>query len=262
MKKLPRLPLLVLCLATSCATAPERAAEPAPSAARAQGDPRAIEVAERVLERLGGREAWDRTRTISWRFMGRRRHVWDKHTGELRLEEPVGEGEARRQRVVLIDLDTRRGRVADDGVEVVDPAARSAALERAYAVWINDSYWMFLPYKLLDPGVRLAWDGVDRLEDGRPADVLSLTFDGVGLTPKNRYRVFVAQDTGLVEAWSFYEEATDTQPKFTLPWGGWREFGGIRLATEHGRGDDWEVAVHGELPRRVFEDFAPVSLPR
>lgn len=254
----------LLLLATACAGDPGERPAPAPAAdaARAQGDPRAIAVAERVLAELGGREAWERTRAVSWRFMGRRLHVWDKHTGELRLEEAVGEGDARKQRVVLIDLDTKRGRVAEDGREVTDPVARDQALERAYGVWVNDSYWMFMPFKLLDPGVRLSWDGVDRLEDGRAADVLSLTFDGVGLTPGNRYRVFVAQDTGLVEAWSFYAEASDSQPKFTLPWGGWRAFGTIRLSTEHGRGDDWEIAVHGELPRAVFEDLGPVEIPR
>ena len=40
-------------------------------------------------------------------------------------------------------------------------------LELGHRTWINDSYWMFMPYKLLDPGVTLAYAGERALEDGR-----------------------------------------------------------------------------------------------
>lgn len=214
-------------------------------------DARALAVVERVEARLGGREAWERTRYLSWRFMGKRRHVWDKRTAALRLEED--------ERVVLLDLDSGEGRVFDRGVELLDPTERSRALEKARAAWVNDSYWMFMPYKLRDPGVRLAYDGVEVLADGRVADVLELSFEAVGLTPHNRYRVFVGRDSDLVLAWSYFERASDPEPKFTLPWAGWTRFGDIWLATDHGKPSDWEIRVPRELPDAVFEGPAPIT---
>jgi len=44
-------------------------------------DPEAIAVADEVMENLGGRRAWDESRYLTWKFFGRRTHVWDKHSG-------------------------------------------------------------------------------------------------------------------------------------------------------------------------------------
>lgn len=211
----------------------------------AESDTRAVELAESVLEKMGGRRAWDETRVIHWRFFGRRLHYWDRATGDVRIESDG--------RVVLMNLWTTFGRVWQNGAALEGPALRQA-LDEAYAWWVNDSYWFLMPYKLLDPGVNLRDGGPSPLADGRPADRLVLTFDeGVGLTPENKYDVWIARDTGLVEQWAYYPEASDAEPAFTLPWGGWKRFGEILLATEHGRGADWDVAVFDEPPPSVFE---------
>ena len=52
----------------------------------AGSDAEAIRIADRVMLAMGGREAWDSTRHLRWKFFGRRLHVWDKHTGDLRIE--------------------------------------------------------------------------------------------------------------------------------------------------------------------------------
>lgn len=221
-------------------------------------DTQALRIAEGVLETLGGRDAWEGTRYVSWHFFGMRRHWWDRRTGDVRIEgeldgDPV---------VILMNLDSRQGRVQRAGLEVTEPVARAALLERGYAWWVNDSYWMFMPYKLRDPGVQLRYGGETRLEDGGPADLLVLTFDEVGLTPRNRYEVAVARDTGRVESWAYYADRDDPEPRFTSPWRGWQRFGGILLATDHGRGKDWAIAVPGSLPASVFRYFAPVAVQR
>ena len=51
-------------------------------------EPQAEEIAGAVLQRLGGREAWEATRSVRWDFFGSRTHHWDKHTGEARLKMP------------------------------------------------------------------------------------------------------------------------------------------------------------------------------
>lgn len=210
----------------------------------------ARELALRTLDRMGGEEAWRKTRYLQWNFGGRRQHVWDRWTGRVRIESD--------ERLVLMNVLTREGRAWAKGesglTEITDSAARAEALETGYAWWVNDSYWLIMPVKLLDPGVNLRLVGADPLPDGRAADVIELTFDPeVGLTPQNKYRAWIARDNGLVEQWSYYGSAEDEEPAFTRPWTGWRRFGEVLIATEHGRGDDWQIAAPAELADSVFE---------
>jgi hypothetical protein len=250
------LPLQALAGAYACSSAPAApppaaAPEPAPGSEPAHvrvttgdADPAARAVAEATLARMGGAEAWEATRYIHWKFFGRREHWWDKATGDVRIDA----GDA----LVLMNVNTRAGRAWKDGAEVVDPAERDKLLEAGYAWWVNDSYWLVMPYKLLDPGVILRDKGPAALPDGRPAHVLELTFDAVGLTPENRYEVYVADATQLVEHWAYYEKASDTEPGMETEWSGWQPFGRIWLATSRGRGFDWDISVHDDLPRTLF----------
>ena len=221
--------------------------------AEGQSDARAVEIAEATLEAMGGLEAWNNTRYISWKFMGGRLHVWDKWTGNHRIEETGDDGTI----VSLININRWEGRIFRNGTEVTEPEQLAERLNRAFGMWINDTYWMFMPYKLLDPGVTLRYMGEKAMEDGRAADVLELTFEDVGNTPENKYEVFVAQDSGLVEQWTHWTRADDPEPRFTLPWAGWQRFGQIMLATDHGRQRDWSIHVHDAVPESVFTDPVP-----
>lgn len=221
------------------------AALAAATPAAAASDPRAVALAESVMETMGGRDAWEATRYLRWSFFGRRLHHWDRRTGDVRIES----GDL----LVLMNLDTRKGRAFVAGAEVTAADSLAGALEDGWAMWVNDSYWLLMPYKLLDPGANLTYEGESALADGRAADRLGLTFDpGTGLTPANRYDVWIARDTGLVEQWAYYPDAADPEPKFTLPWGGWTRCGRILLAADHGRGDPWEVSAPDTLPEELF----------
>ena len=237
--------LLAACKSKSSVAAAPPDSGPAPTPAEA--------VADRVMNTLGGRAAWDETRCITWLFMGRRRLVWDKASGDVRIES----GDA----VTIVNLRTREGKAFVKGVEVVDEAARKSALDKAYGAFINDSYWMFMPFKLRDPGVHLALLDRGRTKAGHDADVLELTFDEVGLTPKNRYLVYVGVESGLVEQWDFYEHREDPEPRISTPWNGWKRFGRIQLCTDHGDGKDWEIAVLDRPPGGAFDAPKPPAGP-
>jgi len=192
----------------------------------AGSDPRALAIADEVMQAMGGRAAWDRTRVLCWTFFGKRKHVWDKQTGDYRLDEG--------NQVVLMNLESGKGRVFDKGVEVKDSQTLAAALKRTRSVWINDSYWLIMPYKLKDSGVTLKYAGEGTLADGRKADLLELSFKDIGDTPDNRYVVFVARDTHLVERWKYFERRSDTESKMDTVWAGWEWHGGIQLASSRG----------------------------
>lgn len=234
-----------LALLGSCHTEPE-----APRASAAQPAGPADALAERVIDKIGGRKAWEDTRCITWLFMGSRRLLWDKATDNVRVES----GDA----VAFVNLRTRRGRAFERGVELTEQA-RTLAVDKAYAAFINDSYWMFMPFKLRDPGVHLAHLGRRVTKAGRSAEVLELTFDEVGMTPKNRYLVYVGVESGLVEQWDFYSSREDTEPRLSTPWNAWKPFGQIQLCTDHGDGKDWEIAVLDQPPPGAFEQPTPLA---
>ena len=227
-------------------------------------DPKAVELAERVLENLGGAEAWNNTRYITWTFFGSRFHLWDKHTGNFRVE--WDDRESGERIVVISNLNTREGAAYRGGEKIADETEHDNALQSAYAAWINDAYWMFMPYKMLDPGVNLRLRGEAETLSGRAADVIELTFpQGLGLTPQNKYHVYVARESGLIEQWDFFRHASQDEPDFQCAWTNWRRFGDILLSDDRGelRGravKHTEIAVFDELPESVFTDPAPIDL--
>lgn len=219
---------------------------------RAGSDAEAIAIADEVVERLGGRSAWDETRYITWRFFGGRLHVWDKWTGDLRYES----GEL----LVLMNVNTREGRAWQSGIQIADADTLAARLQHGYEAWINDSYWLVMPYKLKDSGVTLTYKGIGATEAGDAAEILTLTFKGVGVTPQNKYDVYVTEGERLVRQWAFYANAADESPRFVGPWDDWQQHGRIWLSDGRGQRGHTEVAVFEELPRSVFESPEPVDL--
>lgn len=231
------------------------AADPSRVHVNEGSDPRAIEIAQATVAVMGGWDALDATRYVSWNFFGRRQHYWDRHSGDLRIESARDDIRT----VILMNIHTKQGRVFTNG-EQLEGETAAEALEFGQQAWVNDAYWMFMPYKLLDPGVTLGYVGEKKTAEGHDASVLELTFSpGVGYTPENRYHVYVGKDSGLVEQWDYYAAAADEEAAFASPWKDWKSFGAIKLATNHGRDADWDIAVYETLPASVFNDPGPVA---
>ncbi len=244
------LPALATALLGAAAVAEER-------------DPKAVELARGVLDAMGGEEAWQATRFIRFNFFGFRLHHWDRHTGRHRVEGKSREGESY---VVLHDVNTREGKVWIDGEEV-DGDAKAEWLERAYGAYINDTYWLVMPYKLLDPGVNLAYDGSEEIE-GATFDKLKLTFNDVGLTPGDTYWAYVNRDTGLMECWSYFLQNWEEGREPThWKWLDWGRYGRIMLSPRRVNPDPEEgrevmlseLAVFDHLPDSVFASPEPVA---
>lgn len=228
-----------------------------PATTAAESDPKARALAERVLLVLGGGGEWNRTRYLRFDFavdrggktVMRRAHTWDKWTGRYRVEGRTKDGKAI---VVAMDLGTKQGAAAVDG-QPLSGAPLKQALEDGYAWWVNDTYWLLMPYKMLDPGVRLEYVG-QRAADGQAWHRLLLTFDNVGLTPKDRYWVFVNKKTELVDRWEFVLKGEQTAP-VPFDWKGWKTYGKLKFADERVNPKDG-TRIHFpvlELPASVDE---------
>ena len=224
----------------------------APAAAQEESADEAAQaeaIARETIETMGGEEAWNETRFLSWTWLGQR-HFWDKWTGDFRWE--------RDSLTSIINTNTREGRYWIDGVEVTDPDSLEPLLDEVYRRWVNNSYWLVMPFKLLDPGVNLRYMGERESAAGEMAQVLEMTFEGVGLTPQNRYEVLVDKESRLVCEWTHWTNRDDTEPYFVRPWTDWEKYGGIMLASERGDGplDITGIEAPEEFPEGIFEDLS------
>ncbi|CAN0528999.1 unnamed protein product, partial [Scytosiphon promiscuus] len=165
-------------------------------------DPTAVEIADKVMIAMGGRENGDNTRDISWNFLGFRKLLWDKFTGNVRVENQNNDLK------ILVNIHNLEGKVFKDGVEQTHPDSLAKFLERGKNIWINDSYWLVMPFKLKDSGVTLKYIGEDSVMNDF-SDVLELTFREVGVTPQNKYHVYVDKNSNLVNQWAFYKNYDD-----------------------------------------------------
>jgi hypothetical protein len=237
----------------------------APVTTAAEPDARAVKVAEDVMKALGGKEAWDKTRYVRFDFgferegqLVTRAHTWDKWTGRYRLE---GQTQQNEPFVVLMNVNTREGQAWVKGQRQTGDEEKTL-VERAYGTWINDTYWLLMPYKLRDPGVTLAYDG-EAKEGGATYDKLLLTFDNVGLTPKDKYWVWVNRDTRVVDRWDFVLKGEDV-PATTFLWKDWKTVGNVKLAGERVNPKDNRRLVFpvleapASLPDSVFSSHEPV----
>ncbi len=216
-------------------------------------DPEAIAIADEVMEAMGGRDAWDDTRYIAWNFFGARHLLWDKQGQRVRIEVP------RDSSIFLVDLENGTGKVKLGDEVVEHPDSLSKYLTQGKNIWINDSYWLVMPFKLKDSGVTLSYVGEDTTQAGIPADVLQLTFDGVGVTPQNRYLVYVDKQDHLVKQWDYFREADSTQANFSLPWADYMDYGGLKLSGNRGERELSDIQVLQEVPDRAFTSFDPVD---
>lgn len=212
-------------------------------------DPKAMMIADDVMESMGGRKSWDNTRYIQWNFFGRRTLTWDKKDSKCRIEIP---GE---QLILLVDLENQTGRASRDGKEYTSPDSITYYLQRAKEIWINDSYWLVMPFKLKDSGVKLKYEAIDTTADGRRAHVLELSFEKVGVTPENKYHVYVDFESKLVTQWDFYSKFEDEKPRFSMPWQDYKKYGNIMLSGDRGRAKLSDIAVFEKLDAKVFSEF-------
>ena len=119
-----------------------------------------------------------------------------------------------------------------------------------------------MPYKMKDGGVRLGYAG-EMAQGADNWDKVVLTFDNVGLTPKDRYWLCANRKTRLVDRWDFVLDG-EKAPAATFEWKGWQRHGKIMLSSE--RVDPVKgtkimfpvLAAPDTMPDAVFTSNAPV----
>jgi hypothetical protein len=239
----------------------------------ADGDAKALEVAKSVM--AGSGEIWSALRFLRFRFVVEKEgkeavsrvHYWDAAKNRYRLETTDADG---KRIVCLMDLPSRIGLCAV-GDDVLFNDKAKPHLDRSYAAWINDSYWLLMPYKMMDEGVHLKYEG-EVHDEGMTHDKVMLTFEkGTGLTSNDRYWAYVNRESGRMAYWEYVLQDEEGRPGKGAPtrwaWIDWSEYGGIPLASARVSADGItrvlfkELAVFDSLPDEVFSKTRDVRLP-
>lgn len=187
--------------------------------------PTADEIAGKLVHAMGGMTAWKQTGAVRFNFgvvhpdgTGRAvKHLWDRKNNRDHVEG----SQDNKQMVAWIDLSTKKGSAWQDGKKP-DGADLDKAMEWAYGRWVNDSYWLIMPFKLFDSGTHLKYEG-----EKEGYNVLHLDFDHVGLTPGDQYWLYVNKQTNLMDRWEFLLESKD---KGDFSWKQWQPYGALTLS--------------------------------
>ncbi|MEL7147923.1 MAG: hypothetical protein AAFO69_16235, partial [Bacteroidota bacterium] len=199
----------------------------------AGSDQKAIAIADAVMENSGGRAAWDAMGTLVWNFLGARKLTWDKPSGKVRIDNLRAGGGWETIIVNLKDTSDVQLKMGGELIVQADSLNKYGSMGRS--IWINDSYWIVMPFKLKDSGVTLKYVKEDTTATGEPAHILQLTFKDVGDTPQNKYEVAVSKERKLVAQWAFYREKDQEKPNFLLPWDDYKNYNGLMLASNRGQ---------------------------
>jgi hypothetical protein len=172
--------------------------------------------------------------------------------GRVRIESPSDSV------TYLVNVNTGEGKVQVKGQPLPQSDSLQRMLQRAKSIWINDSYWLVMPFKLKDSGVTLKYLGEDTLATDTKCNVLELTFKNVGDTPDNKYRLYVDLKDNLIKKWAYYEKADQDSASRVWPFDNYKKYGDILLSADRsdGRGPK-NVLVATEMPDKVFEEFNP-----
>jgi hypothetical protein len=247
------LPALMVCAAFLIGACAQNAAQNTGGS-----DARAIAIADQVMAALGGKQQWDALHGLRWSFgsmlgdsvRSTRRHAWDKMTGWHRVDGVNRLGQS--YTFIHTVGDTNSGMAWMNGNKIEGDSLKKL-IQRANALWINDTYWMLMPYKLRDPGVTLKYAG-DTTMAGATYDKLALSFDHVGITPGDHYWVYVNRADHRVERWEMVLEG-DQPPPVAYTWEGWEQHDGLWFPTAHKR-DSTNVFTN---KIETVQSFAPTE---
>jgi hypothetical protein len=180
------------------------------------GGPEAEALAHDMVAAVDG-EAWARTGAVRWTVQGRA-HLWDRQRGLARVEW--------RGNRVLLDTGKKSGRAWRNGAELSDGPDKQKLVDKAYALWINDSFWLNPVVKAFDDGTSRARGTVD----GKRA--LLVSYASGGLTPGDRY-LWIVGDDGRPVGWRVWVKILPIGG-LQFSWEGWTKLPtGAWVATSH-----------------------------
>jgi hypothetical protein len=235
---------LVFALAGCGASRTTFALYPAASAAfdRAGSDPKAVEIADRVIAAAGGLDKWNAVRQVRWSesvTVGEGKppitfdEAWDRWNGR-HYEQVHGEGG---DVVVMRSLYEASGtayRKSGSATQTLPRADLDGAMANARQRWEFDTGLLLLPFLLEAPGAKLTLVGEVAFEDGQPPDDdLKVTFDPKDPTRTSTIHAMVNRTTNQIDRIAIVKAGDPDNKRIGYKVGNWVDVGALKLATSY-----------------------------
>ena len=160
----------------------------------------------------------DTTDYIQWTFSGIHQYLWDRVHNTVR----VNWGD----KVVYLSTKTLKGKVLVKGEEL-QGEAKEKLIQKAWAYFCNDSFWLMAYAKVYDEGVERS---LINLQNG--SEALLVTYNTGGVTPGDSY-LWVLDDTGLPKSWKIWTSIVPIGG-LEFSWENWTETStGFKIAQDH-----------------------------
>lgn len=202
---------------------------------RAAQDPKALEIADKLIAAAGGADKWSKAKQLKWdesitmdgKELVTGSQAWDRWNGRHNAR-------ARRDEdshiVVIREL---YGDVAnaylDNGqrMKKLDNGA-DQAIKTATERWEFDTAVLFMPFLLEEPGTKLEY--VEELQDenGQPADIIKVTFDPTDKTRGSSYRIAVSRETNQVVRFEIQKPGGAENERLGYAVTEWLDAGGMK----------------------------------
>jgi hypothetical protein len=204
-------------------------------------DPKAVEVERAMVQAMGGEDAWNASHFVRFDFkvnaggklVQDNHHLWDRKDGRYRIERTLEGGKHEVDLFTIADYERdKSGSAYVEGKKLEGDEARKL-LQGAYASYINDTWWLSMPWKWMATGANLKYIGT-KTRGPETFDVVEITFGNVGLTPGDMYHAFVSQKSHLMKHWEYTLSPNSPVAVKKDSWD-WEygDFHGVKLATNH-----------------------------
>ncbi len=151
--------------------------------------PSADQLAQKMLAAVE-HEAWQNTRIAKWTFRKSHHYIWDR--GQNRVAVMWKENEVL---LTIDDLSKSFVKVKGD-VQSGDKATQ--LIEKAWAYFCNDSFWLIAPHKAYDAGVERSIVSLKKGGEG-----LLVSYQSGGVTPGDAY-LWLLDENGLPYAYKMW----------------------------------------------------------
>ena len=237
------------------------------SIAFAQQQPSADDITRRAVDILGGSDAMQRARYFSFTFQLEKDgkvvdsfpQKWDRFTGEYEVSGRRPDG---LPFDVTINLKTKRGHGSIPSRPVTNNTEFQKLYELAYSRFINDTFWLLMPLRMVDPGAHRTYDGERTDTCGHTWDLVKVTFDqGVGMPPPGIYWAWINRNSGVVEQWDMQLQGMKTDdPPVEVIFHDYRRIAGLLISfRKEVRGKGQTVRLDNlqilpDVPKGAFKD--------
>ncbi|MCV9389247.1 hypothetical protein [Reichenbachiella ulvae] len=208
-----------------------------------KSDPSAIYLADKIMEAIGGRMAWDKIKYLEWEIDGRK-YYWNRTEDIVRLDLLAD------TLSMIFNIDKQTIKVKKNGISIESPDSLATYLQSANDMWKMDSRLLTIPFEIKGDGVTLYYIGEDQVQDSLEAHRIQMAFEQSS-TPF-LYDLWFNPETNLITQWAYYPDHSHTEPQFKEKWGGYNKYGNVLFSTKRGERNIENIVASEHLDQKLF----------